>query len=415
MIHEVVIIGGGFGGIRVAKMLSRMSLDAHITLIDKNRFHTFYPDLYEVATVHISETVRPKLNFHNILSTASYALEDVFLHELNVTILHDEVTAIAPDKHTISLKSGATHEYDVLVVGAGSETNYFNIPGLSEHALPLRSFYDALNVRNAVDEAFARLPKNHLIKIVIGGGGFTGCEFTGELTGYLKKLSKVHGRPEYYAECTVIEASDSLLGGASAWLKQKALERLSSLGVHCMLKSPIKEVGSREVILSNGIAVPYDVLVWSGGVKANELVRSIAGVKLEKNVCVLVDRYLRLAPYQDVFGVGDITYCVDEKTGKAMPMTASVALREAKWVARNIARALEKKKLKEYIPHTAGFIIPLGGQYALLESHGIHLSGKIPWYIKQVVAVHYWSTILGWRRAIKLVRRGLKIFRENDI
>ena len=93
---------------------------------------------------------------------------------------------------------------------------------------------------------------------------------------------------------------------------------------------------------------------------------------------------------------------------------ASVALREAKYVARNIIRMIEKKKLVAYMPHQAGFIIPLGGNFALLESHGVRLAGKIPLYIKHFVALHYWATVIGWRRAIRLMRQGMKIFRQND-
>src|SRR3989344_4447351 len=307
MIHEVVIIGGGFGGIRIAKMLSRAKDNVHITLIDKNRFHTFFPDLYEIATAHVPEATRSvKINFHEMMSTSAFALEDIFLHELNVTVLHDEVVGIDPAKKSITLKNKGLHAYDVLVVGVGSETNYFNIPGMQEHSLPLRSFYDALNVRNTIDEAFLRLPKNHLIKIVVGGGGFTGCEFAGEVVGYLKKLSKLHGRPEYYADCTMLEASDSLLGGAGAWLKEQAQKRLLSLGVNIILKNPIKQVGKESAVLTDGKIIPYDILVWAGGVKANALVSTIPGAKLEKGSCVLVDRFLRIAPHEHVFGVGDV-------------------------------------------------------------------------------------------------------------
>ncbi len=234
------------------------------------------------------------------------------------------------------------------------------------------------------------------------------------MMGYLKKLSKIHGRPEYYAECVIIEASDSLLGGASAWLKERAKKRLESLGVTLVLKSPIKEVEEKFVALADGRTVPYDLLIWTGGVKANPLVSSIPGVKLEKGSCVLVDQYLRIMPYEHVFGVGDVTYCLDEKTGRPLPMTASVALREAKCVAKNVIRTIKKQKLTPYQPHQAGFIIPLGGSFALLESHALRLAGKIPWYLKHLVALHYWATVVGWARAIRLVRRGMKIFKQND-
>ncbi|MDP3935151.1 MAG: NAD(P)/FAD-dependent oxidoreductase [Candidatus Giovannonibacteria bacterium] len=419
MVHEIVIVGGGFGGARIAKILSKWSGGSrhhiNITLIDKSRYHTFYPNLYEVATAHIPEIFgHLPLDFFNLKSSAVYPLEDIFLDDLNVSVLEGEVVGVDFKKNKVRLKNSPALSYDILVLAAGSETNYFNIAGMGQNALPLKVFFDALEVRNAIDEAFFRVPKNHIVKIAIGGGGFTGCELAGELIGYMKKLARVHGRPEYYGECMIIEAAENLLGGASPSLQKKAKARLEKLGVKFKFKSPIHGVEGQEVILENGSKIPYDVLVWTAGVKANDLTKSFFGVKLEKNSCVAADKTLRVLPYENVFGVGDITYCVDEATGKVLPMTASVAIREAKYVAENIKRIILKKPLINYKPHQAGFIIPLGGKYALLESHGIRLSGFLPWIVKQMITLHYWATLVGWIKAFRLWKSGLETYLEND-
>ncbi len=421
MIHEIIIVGGGFGGVRIAKILSKWGKDLHITLIDKNHYHTFYPDLYEVATANIEEEYFGHLpiNFYDLKSTASFSFEDIFLDDLNVNFVEAEVTGVDFKKQEVSLKNNFSatqlaRRYDFLVLGVGSETNYFNIPGLLEHALPLKNLNDALDVRNAIDEAFANLPKNHLIKIVIGGGGFTGCEFAGELPGYLKKLAKAHGRPEYYAECTIIEGTNTLLGGAGTFVQKKALKRLSALGIKMKFNSLIKGIEEKNIILQDASKISFDVLVWTAGVKANELARPMPEVKIQKNLCVTVDPTLRIKPYENIFGVGDATYCIDEATGKSLPMTASVAIREAKYVAENIKRIILKKQPINYKPHRAGFIVPLGGRYALLDSHGFTLSGYFPWLIKQFIALHYFSTLLGWRIAFKHWKQGLKIYVLND-
>ncbi len=418
MVHEIVIVGGGFGGARIAKILSKWSGSGHhinIILIDKSRYHTFYPNLYEVAAAHIPEVFgHLPLNFFNLKSSAIYPLEDIFLDDLNVTVLESEVIGVDFKKNKVRLKNSPALSYDFLVLAAGSETNYFNIAGMGQNALPLKGFFDALEVRNAIDEAFFRAPKNHIVKIAIGGGGFTGCELAGELIGYMKKLAQVHGRPEYYGECLIIEAAENLLGGASTELQKKAKARLEKLGVKFKFKSPIHGVEGQEIILEDGSKIPYDVLVWTAGVKANDLTKSFFGVKLEKGACVAADKTLRVLPYENVFSVGDISYCVDEATGKSLPMTASVAIREAKYTAENIKRMILKKSLINYRPHHAGFIIPLGGRYALLESHGIRLSGFLPWIIKQIITLHYWATLIGWVKAFKLWKSGLEIYLGND-
>ena len=166
MVHEVVIIGGGFGGVRVAKILSRWSAgwrnkNLHITLIDKSRYHTFHPNLYEVAAAHLPEAFgHIPVDYVNLKSAAIYPLEEIFLDDLNVTVLDDEVLNIDFKARKILLKNSPPKNYDFLVVGTGSETNYFNITNLNATALPLKNFFDALMIRNSIDEAFVRLPKN---------------------------------------------------------------------------------------------------------------------------------------------------------------------------------------------------------------------------------------------------------------
>lgn len=415
MVNEVVIVGGGFGGVRVAKILARLDEHIHITLIDKNRYHTFYPNLYEIATAYLPEAFgHLPANFFALKSSAIYPLDEIFLDDLNVTFLEDEALDIDFKRREIKLKNSAPHNYDILVIAAGSETNYFSVEGLSEYALPLKTFFDALSVRNSIDEAFIRIPKNHKIKILIGGGGFTGCEFAGELIGYIKKLSEIHGRPKNTTECIIAEASNVLMSSASAWVQKKAKKRLERLGVKFIFGNPIEKVESREIAFKNGSRVAYDVLIWTAGVRAESIAQALSGVKLERAFCLMVDEYLKILPYENVFGLGDITYCIDKTTGKALPMTAMVALREAKYVAENIKRSIFKKPLSKYKPHHTGFIIPLGGKYALLESHGIKISGILPWILKHFVALHYWIGILGWKKALVIWRKSLEIYCEND-
>ena len=169
MIHEIVIIGGGFGGVRVAKDLLKNGKDIHITLIDKNKFHSFHPNFYEVATAYLSERPsRAEINFHELAKTSSVSFEEIFWNDLNISIVEDEVLSVDFKNKDINLKSVVKKSYDYLVLGVGSEINYFNIPLLKEKSMPLKNLRDALLIRNAIDELFAGSPKNKLLKIVIG-------------------------------------------------------------------------------------------------------------------------------------------------------------------------------------------------------------------------------------------------------
>ena len=413
--REIAIVGGGFGGVRAAKKLARWGKDIHITLIDKDRYHTFYPDLYEVATANLSEVfAHLPLEFYELRSTAACPLEDIFFDDSNVTVLRDEVTGIDLKKNELSLKSGAIHPYELLVLSAGSETNYFNIPGLFDHAFPLKTLWDALSLRNALDELFMRTPKNHSISIAIGGGGFTGCEFAGELCHYAHRLAQQHGYPADALSITMIEASATLLPGIDPRAQVAAAKRLHSLGVQMILNSPITEVEHKNVVLKDGSRVPFDLLVWTAGVRANKLTNMIPDLKLEKNFCVVIDEYLRIQPFSNIFSIGDMTYCIDPKTGRSMPMTATVAMAQADRAADNIIATILKKPLSKYTPSHSGFIVPLGGRYAIVATGHFYMEGFIPWALKHLVTLHYWAGVIGWKKAFAFWKKGIKIFLHND-
>lgn len=416
MNKEIVIVGGGFGGVRVAKILAKTNRDIHITIIDKSRYHIFYPDLYEVATANLSETfAHVPREFYELESTAAYPLEDIFSHELNVTVICDEVTGINFEKNEITLQSNKIKQYDYLVLGLGSETNYYDIPGLYEHAFPLKNLWDAMSVRNALDEIFFNTAKKSTVTIVIGGGGFTGCEFTGELCYFVRQLAKQHGHSlDDTISIVLVEGSSSLLSALSPWVQKKTKIRLEKLGVRVIINSTIQSVEDKAIVLKNEAKIPFDILIWTAGVRANKLTSKNFGLTLKKNFCITVDTSLRVPPFDNVFGVGDITYCVDESTGRSMPMTAMVALSQANVVAKNIKNSLLKKPLISYKPSYSGFIIPLGSRFGIIESHGIHIAGIIPWIAKRLVALHYWSGIIGRKKAFILSKNGIKLFIRND-
>ena len=175
------------------------------------------------------------------------------------------------------------------------------------------------------------------------------------------------------------------------WIQKKAKKRLESIGVKIVLNTEIEKITG------------FDILIWTGGVITSQLVSH-----------VIADSYMRVIPHEDVFGVGDAIYCVNEKTGEPLPMTASVATREAKYVAKNILRSMEKKKLIKYKPSFPGFVIPLGGKYALFERGGFHFSGIFPWIMKYLISLSYWISILGFKKGFAIWKKGVKMFLKND-
>lgn len=415
MIREITIVGGGFAGVRIAKQLSRTMKNAHITVIDREAYHTFYPNLYEVATAHVSEFYeRMPSTFYELRSTVACPFSDIFLYDTNITFLHEEVSKIDCEQRQVYFKSGGTHAYDILVMGVGSETNYFGLSGLANNAFPLKTVWDALLMRDALDEVFYRSSKQHTISLAIGGGGFTGCELAGELAVFVDDLCQAHGHPPELVTITIIEAGPTLLGPLDPWTQQKAFKRLTKLGIRCMFSSLITDVREKSLVLKDGKVVEFDMLMWTAGVQGAESARMLPNAHIQKNSCFTVDDYLRVPPHENVFGAGDAAFCIDIASGRALPMTASVAEHQAGYIADSIYKTEEGKKLNPYQPYKAGFVVPLGGKYAILDYHGMRIAGIIPWCIKQGISLYYWVGVLGLRRGWKLWIKGIHIFIRND-
>lgn len=336
-----------------------------------------------------------------MFSSVSIFLSEIFEGMDNVEILIDEAVGFDTGKNLVKLKSGNEVRYDWLIVSAGSVTNFYDIPGLRARALEFKSTGGALNVRNAVDEAFERRAKHEQINIVVGGGGFTGVEIASELAGYVENLAKLHGHPRENVSVSIVEASPAILGSLGEWPRKKAEKRLKELGVKIILAEPITDVRDGSVLLKSGKTQDFDVLVWTAGVRANPICEKILGAKIVQGSCVVVDNHLRVGGYENVFAVGDISFC-GGFGGKPMPMTSQTAVSQGAYVAYSIKRILHHRKVFKYHPRKSRFIMPLGGKYAVADLGLVRLSGFLPWYLKRFAALKYFLSILPLRKALRI-------------
>lgn len=414
---EVLVLGAGFGGVLAVKtMLKEQEGGFHVTLVDKNSYHTYTSDLYEVATAFIEEpfgTGGTKADFSALKSAAALPLRAIFPERDPITIRQGTVIAIDARAQTVFLHNGEKLPYDYLIVALGSETNFFDIPNLREHSLSLKSIADALHIRNTIDELFTSTPKHKKIKIIIGGGGFTGCEFAGELMGYVRKLMRTHGFPKAQIECTIVEAASSVLPTASLWVQKKAAVRLQKLCVRMVTHATIVDVSNREITLKNGTMIPYTLLVWAAGVKANTIAEGLAGAKM-KHACLMVDNYLRVKPFKNVYVVGDMAYCFDEERNIPVPATAQTAIQQGIYAARHIIKTEAKQKIAPYKPRYPKFVAPLGGRYALADLGWIRFSGYPAWLLKRLIALRYFLKVLSLRQAVRFFWMGAALYKKNN-
>ncbi|MBI2592710.1 MAG: NAD(P)/FAD-dependent oxidoreductase [Candidatus Colwellbacteria bacterium] len=407
---KIVILGAGFGGLHAAMVLGKkIGRRNEVILIDRNPYHTYTPTLYEIAT-----TSKEVANLVDLKSIVTFPIAEI-LKGMPVGFTEAEIKELDLKGGDIHLDDGQKLKYDFLIIALGAETNYFNIPGLKENSLDLKSFNEAVKIRDTVWNLIDGGNKN--VKILIGGGGSTGVELAGELQQWLCEFDK--GHKKCFAEVKIIEAGPSILNGFPKTVVEKVMRRLARLAVEVITNEAIKEVAKKEVLLNSGKKIPFDVLIWAGGVKANSLTSGLP-LKIERRgraevmpgmICLPESPELKL--FGKIYGLGDVT-CFYKNDGTPIPSVARAAISQADIVAKNIICDIYGKEPVKYKPTEYPYIIPVGGKYAVAKVGPIIISGFSAWILKGFVELNYLLSIMPPGRAVKTWLRGLKIFIQND-
>lgn len=414
---KVLILGAGFGGVRCALDLEKNApKDLEIAIIDKNDYHTFQPALYEVASafyVGANNPQRQKFEYQKIKRGAAIPLAEIFKGK-NIKFIQGEIKNVDVAERSVALTSGEAAKFDYLVLALGSETNYFGIPHMPEKSYPLKTTEDALNIKNAIDELFYNKKFDEEIKIVVGGGGVAGSELSAELMGDIRKLAKKHNHLRDKVSLSIIEASPSILGGAAPWISEIARKRMDELGVKMLASKKIIDVIGNEVALDGNEKVPFDILIWTAGIKANSIFTKIFGLEIDKTCKVIVDMSLLAHPHSNVFAVGDNTYCLDPESQRAAPAMVQTAIDQGALAAKNILNLINGRSLEKYKHKGVKFIIPLGGKFGIADLGKMHLVGYFAWFLKQLTFLKYFATILPWHKALRFWLGEQNVFRKND-
>lgn len=413
--QSVVVLGAGFGGLRTALKLSKSirknKLLARVILIDVNPYHTYTPTLYEAAT-----TSKEVTNNIQLKSIITFPIAEI-LKKQGVEIVQDRVESLDLIGGDIHCAKSEKLKFDYLVIALGSEPHFFGIPGLQSSALTLKSFVDAIKIRDKIWELFAEGRRE--IQVIIGGGGTTGVELAAEIQGWLPELS------EEFKGCstkvTIVEANPTVLSGFSEKVVNKVYRRLKNIGIETLVHETIEQADREKVFLKNGRVLPYDVLVWTGGVKAVNLIGTLP-LKIEKRGRMEVAGEMECLPqspdlklYGKIYALGDAVCFYDPVSGKPIPGVARAAISQANIVAHNILCDLKGTGTsKKYRPMNYPYIIPVGGKWAVAKLGPIVISGFLGWVLKGLVEINYLLSIMPFWRAIRTWLKGLRIFVQND-
>ncbi len=425
---KIVVLGAGFGGLKAAWNLSagikKMKLrDSYeIFLIDRNGYHTYYPTLYEIAT-----TSKNLANQIDLKAIVTVPLEEIF-SDSHVTVIRNRIKELDLIEGDIHAENGEKYGFDYLVLALGTEVNHFDIPGLAENSLSLKSFMDAIQIRDSVWNLIEGAPKDRQFNIIIGGGGSTGVELAGELKSWLCQLSD-----EKTTLCNVnlriIQATQTVLPGFHPRIIDKVTRRLNEIGVDIVAGEGIVKVEKEKIHLTGGRIVPYDLLIWTGGVKASSLMDTLP-VKKENRGRTEVSETMFCLPqtpdlelYGRIYAIGDAVCVYDPSTGKPIPQIAEAAIEQGKIAAHNI---LEDIRFAEHLTDSPAhrtftpkseypYVIPVGAKYAVAKIGPIIICGFPGWILKGLIELYYLIlNVLPVRKALAMWLHGLKIFIQND-
>jgi NADH:ubiquinone reductase (H+-translocating) len=390
-VPRVVIVGGGFGGINLAKKLRNAPVQ--IVMLDRNNYHLFQPLLYQVSTAGLEA------------DSIAFPLRGIFKSQKNFIFRMAEVTGLRAAENILETGIGELH-YDYLVLATGSTTNFFGNKLIEEHAIGMKSLIEAVQIRNYVIKQFEEslLLKNEeeikpKLNFVMVGGGPTGVEMAGAFAELRKYIM-----PKDYPELPVslmnvylIEGSPRLLAGMSENSSEKALKALTELGVIVMRKTVVKEYDGKTLTLSTGEKIESQSLFWSAGVKGVP-VEGIAPEIILPNGRIMVNSFNQVNGHTNVFAIGDIAQLTDEQHPKGFPMVAQVAIQQGANVAANIKKILKQQTtLTPFKYKDLGSMATIGRNKAVAEFAGMKLYGYFAWLVW--MAVHLMS-LLGFRNKL---------------
>jgi len=387
---QVVIIGGGFGGLDAARGLK--GAPVRVTLLDRHNHHVFQPLLYQVATAALSPG--------DIASPIRWILR----HQANIEVQLADVRSIDPGNHIV-LTDRDPVPYDFLIVAAGAAHAYFGHPEWADRAPGLKTLDDALEMRRRVLLAFEAAERvkdsaeqRRLLTFVIVGGGPTGVELAGGLAEIARQTLRDdfrHIQPES-ARILLLEGGPYLLAAFPESLRQAARTSLDKLGVEVRTGAAVTGVDDEGVTVG-GERIAAQTILWAAGVAASPLAASL-GVPLDRAGRVVADATLTVPGHPEIFVAGDI--CSFQQDGRPLPGVAQVAKQQGAQAARNVLHAVRSEPLEPFRYRNYGNVATIGRGSAVVDIGPVRASGWFAWIFWLFLHV-FW--LIGFRNRVAVL------------
>lgn len=410
MKKHIVIIGGGFAGLNIAKTLSNVE-NFEITLVDKVNYNFFPPLLYQVATGFLES------------SSISYPFRKMFSNSKNIRFWLGELININASENKITLSNGELN-YDYLIIATGTTTNYFGMENVKQNAVAMKTLEDALNMRNILLQRIeaASISKNteeqeQLMTIVVAGGGPTGVE----LSGMFAEMSKNIIRKEYpeldhvtNTKIYLVDGTNSLLGPMSLQSQQYTLQTIKELGVEVKLNAQVVDFDGEIISFKDGSTIKSKNLIWAAGVTSMRF-NGLTEESYGRANRLIVDEFNTVKGTTNIFAVGDTAFMnSDKKFPNGHPQVAQVAMQQGKNLAKNLLNLEFNKPKKAFLYHDKGSMAIIGRSKAVVDlpKPKIHFKGTIAWLAW--LFVHLMSLSMPRNKVNTIYHWALAYFTKNS-
>ena len=370
---NVVIVGGGFAGVKAAIELSKRQV-GKVTLISDQPYFLHHATLYATATGrNIAESVLP--------------LNDIFADYPNVTVVHDKMTSIEP-KRKIIIGEKKQYAYDKAILALGSVTTYFGIKGVAEHAFGIKSIEEIRNFQSHIHEEVVQKKLDKEFFII--GAGPTGVELAGALQEYLQSIIRVHNLKGANPQVTVVEAAPRILPRMSTTAARKVQARMEKMGIKVLTDHKVEALDDDHIVI-NGKTIRTKTAIWTSGVANNPFFAGHADLfHLAPNGRVNVNDHLEAI--KDIYVIGDGNTV--KNSGVAWP-----AMHQGKYVANHIARLVTKQATPAYKPRTYLSGVPIGDHWGYVEKSGIYAAGKSGAWARRLMELKGYEQLVPKRTA----------------
>lgn len=390
-VPRVVIIGGGFAGITLAKRIIKEKIQ--LVMLDKRNYHTFQPLLYQVSTASLEP------------DSIAYPLRKILKQQNNAFFRLGEVTSINPNTNTIHADIGDL-TYDYLIIATGSKTNFFGNKNIEKHAMWMKTVPQALNIRSLILENLEQATitedetkRKSLLNFVVAGAGPTGVELSGALAEVRNHIvaSDYPDINPNEIKIHLLEGNSRVLPPMSEHASKKANKFLKNLGVEIHLNVMVQDYDGITVKTNKGKNFITDTFIWSAGVTGAGIPGLPETALKERTNRYLVNQFNQVNGFENIFALGDIAVMESEDYPKGYPMVAQPAIQQGKRLAKNLKNTWRNKEMKPFTYFDKGTMATVGRNKAVVDLGKFQFGGFFAWFIWMFV--HLWF-LVGFRNRI---------------